>query len=1115
VEFAGSHFNTALASIAKGGLTLRMRARTVIRIVLLSIMLSSSLWTLANPPSTKFIENKCQWNDEIQFLAHISGGSMHLLSGGFSYTFIDQQRMDELHDFGHRNENESSLASEIQIQGHRVQISFLGSNKQAIPQPFNKQPEYYNYFIGSDKSTWSANVAAYEGVLYANYYKDIDLKVYGFGANIKYDFNLAAGADPSQIKFKYAGIDQVDLIKGDLVVTASKFTFYEKKPIAYQIINGEKIYIQCNYVLNGNQVSFEFPEAYDACYPLVIDPLLIFSTYSGSTADNWGSTATPGEHGTLYSSGVTNHNLGGTFPATPGAFQVNYGGAYDIAVLKYDSIGKQLIYASYLGGSSSESAHSLVINSQNDLLVLGTTSSLNFPTTTGAFDNSFNGGTNESNVINYDNGSDIFVAKISANGTQLLASTYLGGSANDGMNPNSSLLVRNYGDQLRGDIISDKDGNIYVSTVTQSQDFPAVNSFGLTYNDGGSDALILKLNSNLSQLMWGAFIGGSSVDASHTIKLDYENNLFVGGGTASSDFLTTAGVYQSNFGGVVDGWFAKIKNDGSEILAATLTGTTAYDQVYFLDLDPNENVYVYGQTASPSFPTTSGVYKNPGSGQFLQKFNNDLSSLQFSTVFGAGRGFPDISPTAFLVSNCNNIYMSGWGGILNSALGFWQSSTLGMPTTADGFQKTTSGSDFYFIVLTGDASELLYASFLGGNQSRTHVDGGTSRFDKSGIVYHAVCSGCRALNPSEGPTSDFPTTVGAWSRTNNSFNCNNAAFKFDLSSLKARIQTNSVKLDMPGLNRVCLPDAIAFQNRSTGGKYYEWDFGDGGQLFKQDTTFITHAYKEPGTYKVKLIAFDVGTCVGKDSTSTTVMVSRPQGFAGPDQVMCFDAGARLIATGGVTYKWVNWDKTFTSTLASPLINPIEDDGYVVSIADAIGCIKKDTVNIRVVPGVDLKFDFQKLYDCLNRPTIQVINLTDPVEEVFFDFGDGNTSDLEATTHTYNADGLYPVRLLGIKESCIYENRIEVPVFELKVPNVITPDEFPENNTFVISYGGKKLSSSTLTARVVIYNRWGGKVFESKDYKDDWAGENVEAGVYYYDIEVQGEAACKGWVQVIK
>jgi hypothetical protein len=1075
---------------------------------LIIIAQTLSFFAWAGPPGIKFIENKCQWPAQVQFSAHIPGGSMQLLPTGFTYTFIDQQRLQELHERGHHKNESALLESDLQIQAHRVQVSFKGASQASVAIPFERLPEYYNYFVGDDQSSWSSFVAGYAGVLYKEYYPGIDLKVYSQGTNVKYDFNLAAGADPSQIVFHYTGADQVSLENGDLVVQASKFTFYEKKPVAYQFIDGKKIFVKCIYLLQDNQVRFYFPESYDACYPLVIDPLLIFSTYSGSTADNWGSTATPGERGTLYSSGVTNHHLGGTFPATPGAFQVNYGSAYDVAILKYDSAGQDLLYASYLGGSNNESPHSLVMNSQNELLVMGTTSSFNFPTTEGAIDNSFNGGIPEANVIPYNNGSDIFISKISSDGSQLVASTYLGGSANDGLNPQISPLVANYGDELRGDIITDHSGNIYISSVSSSVNFPTTNSFDNFYHGGETDALLIHLNTNLTQILWAAFIGGSSADASHTIKIDASGDLFVAGGTSSSDFPTTAGVYQPGHGGSVDGWIAQVKGDGSALLASTYTGTAAFNQVYFIDLDNNEDVYVYGQTAG-SFPVTTGVYSNANSGQFLQKFDNGLTALQFSTVFGAGSGIPDISPTAFLVNDCNNIYMSGWGGLINFSRGFWNSSTLGMPVTADAYQKTTAGSDFYFIVLTDDASELLYATFLGGNQSPTHVDGGTSRFDKGGIVYHAVCGGCG------GGFDDFPTTSNAWSRENLSRNCNNAAFKFDLSSLKARIQTNSVAFDMPGITRICMPDPFVFQNKSTGGQFYEWNFGDGGQLVKQDTTFIMHEYKKPGTYRVKLLAVDIGTCVGKDSTFVNVTVSKPAGFAGPDQVMCFDTGARLIATGGVSYAWVNWDKSFTSTLASPLVNPTEDDGYLVAITDANGCVKKDTVNIEVIPGIDLKFEYVKEYDCFSRPTLEVKNLTDSVEEVFFDFGDGTTTDLDVTTHVFNQDGVFNVRLLGKKESCVYEEAVLIPIYELKVPNVITPDEFPENNTFTILYGGKKLSASALSAQVIIYNRWGNKVYESDDYQDDWSADTVAAGVYYYDIQIEGEAACKGWVQVIK
>ncbi len=568
--------------------------------------------------------------------------------------------------------------------------------------------------MGSDEKHWAPKAFAYDGFVYPSLYSGIDMKVYSSGEQAKYDFIVAPGADASLILIEYKGANELTLENGNLYARTALAEIIEQRPFAYQIINGRKIEVECEFQLNGNQLSFCFPKGYDACYELVIDPLLIFSTYSGSTADNWGSSATPGERGTLYSTGITNHNniAGVSFPATPGAFQTKYAGLYDIGILKYDSTGEHLVYATYLGGSESESPHSLIMNKDEELVVLGTTSSKNFPTTVGAFDRSFNGGVAVTHVLPFLNGADIFVARISKDGSQLLSATYIGGSSNDGLNPNLGALTKNYGDQLRGDIITDDAGNVYVSSVTQSPDFPVINSFGTVYNGGETDAVVFKLNKQLSQLTWSAFVGGSGTDASHTIKLTSNNDIYIGGGTTSTNFPVTTGSYQTVLGGDADGWIAKIGNAGDRIQHATYTGTSSFDQIYFLDLNANEDVYVYGQT-SGAFPITPGVFRNANSGQFVQKFNSSLSTLGFSTVFGSGIGIPNISPTAFLVNECNNLYMTGWGGALNGAAGFWDSNTVGMTTTPDAFQKTSNGSDFYFIVLTDDASKLLYATYLG------------------------------------------------------------------------------------------------------------------------------------------------------------------------------------------------------------------------------------------------------------------------------------------------------------------------------------------------------------------------------------------------------------------
>ena len=762
-----------------------------------------------------------------------------------------------------------------------------------------------------------------------------------------------------------------------------------------------------------------------------------------------------------------------TFPATPGAFQTTYGGNYDIAILKYDSTGGQMLYASYLGGSSNETPHSLVVDSATkELIVLGTTSSDNFPTTSDVLDQGFNGGTELNTfVISFPFGSDITLSRISQHGDELLHSTFLGGTANDGVNP-AGPLVRNYGDDMRGDIITDKEGNVFISSVTSSADFPAANSFSPVYNGGETDAILVKVKADLSEILWGAFIGGSGYDAAHTLKFDGDGNIYAAGGTSSINFPVTAGVYQGTLAGDADGWIAHIEEEGDSLLQSTFTGTTAFDQVYFVDLNSAGEVYVYGQT-SGSMLVTPGTYNNPNSGQFVQKFSSELNSLIFSTVFGSGIGIPNISPTAFLVNDCNNLYMSGWGGAINNGFGYWPSTTDGMPTTADALQRTTSGSDFYFIVLTDDASELLYATYLGGNESKTHVDGGTSRFDKSGIVYHAVCSGCLSFNP-DGPSSDFPTTAGAWSNTNNSGNCNNAAFKFDLSSLRARLQTNSVAFDAPGIDEICFPDSIRFQNFSTGGEFFEWDLGDGTRLTKLDTTSFVHQYQEGGNYLVKLRAIDQNTCIGIDSAMKVVTVFENAAQAQSDDDICFGTTYALSATGGTSY---GWSTEADGILPSNAVTPEDTTDYFVAITDSNGCVKRDTVQLNVVPEIDLKLEYNLVTDCFSRPSVRMQNNTKakPDETFLFDFGDGFTSDGEEVTHAYEQDGEYSLKLTGVKEFCVYEQNIELPIFTLLVPNVITPGITEGyNDRFIIQYGdvNRTPAHAGLKVGITIVNRWG-------------------------------------------
>ena len=1099
--------------------------RNCLAIVLLSGFMMLRLFAVAEPgKGLKFIENKSQWPSIYDYGATIPGGSFFAQPGAFTYVFLDAGRIEQWHEQTHHGDGPNEACDDW-IDGVRVRTNFIGANTRASVTPIDQNSDYTNYFIGANPNAWATGVRNYQALLYEALYPGIGLKIYSSGKDLKYDFVVEAGADPSVIRFSYDGIDRVLLnAAGDLEVAAKWPLFIEKKPVAFQYIDGRKVLVACQYELVDGVVSFQFSNGYDTCYPLVIDPLLIFSTYSGSTADNWGSTATPGERGTLYSAGVTWSNPAGPpgrFPATTGAFQLSLSGIFDIGILKYDSTGSQLLYATYLGGEQTDSPHSLVVNNRNELLVLGTTSSDDFPTSGTAYDRTFDGGPVASGVVTYARGADILITRLSGDGRQLLASTLLGGTSNDGLN--QGVLVKNYGDQQRGDIITDDEGNVYVATVTASPEFPIVNGLYDTYGGGGTDAVLIKMNPELSKIIWSTFIGGSGTDACHTIKFDRSGQLFIAGGTSSPDFPVTAGSYQTEFNGVADGWIASITENGTAWQKATFTGTASFDEVFFVDLNEDDEVYVYGQTAG-AFPVTSGVYSNPGSGQFIQKFDHQLTQLRFSTVVGSGRGIPDISPTAFLVNDCNNIYIAGWGGVVNIATDHWQNNTFGMPVTPDAFQRTTSGSDFYFMVLTDDATEFLYGTYLGGALSRTHVDGGTSRFDKGGIVYQAVCAGCASYNGNNQnrATSDFPTTAGVWSNLNRSVNCNNAAFKFDLSSLKARLQSNSIRLNQAGLNKICIPDPIVFQNFSTGGETFEWDLGDGTQLVKQDTSMVVHQYKNTGLYTVWLKAIDKGTCKVKDSASVRLNVYIADISVQEDDNVCQNTPYTLHASGGVSYFWRSADNVFQSNEQNPSVLPNDTTLYIVRVTEQSGCVKEDSVQLRVIPTIVPSFEFAQSSECFERPAIHVVSTTDSLwadDRLFFDFGDGVTSENTDIAYNYQKDGLYNLKLVLVRDECVTEKMMPLPIFQLKIPNVITPGKRDAaNDNFVIQYGpvaGITPANYGFKTSVTIYNRWGVEVYHSDDYQYDWDGDGVEGGVYYYEVTVQNHATCKSWLHVVK
>ena len=412
-----------------------------------------------------------------------------------------------------------------------------------------------------------------------------------------------------------------------------------------------------------------------------------------------------------------------------------------------------MIYATYLGGNGVEWPYSIITDFNQQVYVYGASRSTDYPVTSNGFQQN-NGGN-----------MDIVVSILSQDGSSLIGSSFFGGSADDGFNDKIGTFNYSYGDEFRGEIVIDGQNNVYVVGSTKSNNFPITsNAFDNTFNTNGfpsQDAFVLKANSDLSFLYWASYLGGDDLDSGNGIRVDEDLNVYVTGTAGASNFPTTPGTIQPNWpGGEESGFLTKIAANGSTILASTFFGSNGDDNSYFVDIDEDNQVHIYGKTTGNITVTPAGTYSGaPGSKQFIAAFDSDLSNTVYRTVIGSGPnvfGY-DFIPVAFMVDKCNGIYISGYEAF------------QGLPTTAGSFPDLIPGNaDFYLAVLEPNAEGLTYATYYG---EADHVDGGTSRFDKGGVIYQGVCS-CE--------WSGLLTTLdNAWALDQNN-GCDLGVFKIDL-----------------------------------------------------------------------------------------------------------------------------------------------------------------------------------------------------------------------------------------------------------------------------------------------------------------------------------------------
>jgi len=1001
----------------------------------LAFLLGTVVPTYANGPikpvkaqGVHFIQNQKQWEAETAYRANIPGGFLHVRKGGhLLYSFYDVAAVHK-HLHPHSEEEAQWAKENPEILAHGVAVDFLGSRPEAKARPVfgHILPYRYNYFRGKDPAKWSKDVLATRSLQVEELYTGIDMKLLGKGNAFKYEFIVKPQADPNQVVMHYRGASDLEITKeGHLLVHTALHEYAEQKPFVYQLsAEGDTLQIAAKYTLNkDNEVRFKLLEKYNPDLPLIIDPLVVFSTFSGSFSAHWGNTATYDAAGNLYAGGTI---FGNDFPATVGVFRSFFSGDSDATIMKYNSDGSSLLYATFLGGRFADVPHSLVVNNAGNLVIFGTTGSDDFPIRNGAFDINFNGGAfydpwgGGSSAYRF--GTDCFVSIISRTGNNLINSTYLGGSGNDGVNEFGGFLTQNYGDQLRGEVVVDNNDNVYIASMTQSPDFPLRG--GLATGFARQMGVVCKFTPTLSNLVWSTYLGGNGTDAAYAIRVAQNGDVYVAGGTGSASFgqVQPTGHTPGVLGGA-NGFLVALDVNGAPKYGTYISGGLGYDQAYLLDLDEQGRVYVMGQTRNGNSypPVPNNVYYNQGGGIFVRRYNPQLSQVTLSTLIGSGSGAPNISPTAFMVNSCDNIYIAGWGGVNNGSYSQAQTVT-GMPTTSDAFRRTTTGDDFYFAVLSADAQSLAFATFYGDPTSSAgdHVDGGTSRFDPvSGEIYHSACA-CT--------TSNFPTTPGAHSNTNNSSNCNNAAFKIAFEALEADFETYD-DFGNFGIRSGCAPFRFGIDNRSFGATDFNWSFDDGNTSTQVDSFY--HTFTDPGTYRIKLIASNPLLCNSEDSAFLTIEVF-PQDFdVNGDTTICIGESVQLQATGSRSYFWTPAAGLSSQTASNPTATPTQTTTYSVAMQNQFGCEDTLQVTVEVIDDLNADFDFELVGICNEIPQLRVTDRSsgDPTDYLW-DFGNGQTST-SPTPDLVNFDnpGTYTVTLQIGKEPCTASVEKEIEVFE--------------------------------------------------------------------------------------
>lgn len=660
----------------------------------------SSVATYTRPIS--FEPNRGQANRNVEFLAHGAGYSLFLARG------------EAVMSLGRARNG----APAVSVRMHPVCANPAPQSEALYPLSGKS-----NYFIGNDPARWRTDVPTYAQVRYRDIYPGVDLVYYGNQRQLEYDFIVQPNVDPRRIalSFEAPGTPTIEN-GGALALHAAARELRWKAPVAYQQVNGIRKPVQCSYVRKGRELGFAIG-SYDPALPLVIDPVLIFSTYLGGSSDDAGYGIAVDSTGNAYVVGMTGSL---DFPTDHG-FQDTAPQGGDAFVAKFTADGA-LVYSTYLGGSSEDEAIAVAVDAYGSAYVTGYTQSTNFPTK-----NPFQS-SNHAAFGNY----TCFVTKLAPAGNALVYSTFLGGSVSAGGNG----------------IAVDSNQQAYVAGSTRSPDFPVRNAFQPNYNNGFADGFVTKFSADGKSLIYSTYLGGTgstSEDAVDAIAVDSSFSAYVTGFTFSSTFPVVNPFQGSIHPGGPDAFVTKFAPDGQSLIYSTFLGGTGTDFGNGIAVDVHGQAYVTGSTTSTDFPTKRAFQPTNRStcgpdcpNGFVTKFDSDGNQLVYSTYLG-GSGNPHFT----LGDGGTGIAVNSAGDALIT--GFTTSTNF---PVASAFQNNLVGVGSAFVTKLCPVGTLLFSSYLGGSGSIVGENGASST--DSGYAI-AVDSTGSAYITGDTYSSDFPT----------------------------------------------------------------------------------------------------------------------------------------------------------------------------------------------------------------------------------------------------------------------------------------------------------------------------------------------------------------------